>query len=97
MGTWFMTYKLPNEQEKIEIKKIVDETKSMFNFSCAETLDQFYEDENYQYYYNCLKSKYIIVKYKDGSEETVKSALKNNRITISELDKYNIEYIRYKK
>lgn len=92
-----MTYKLPNDKEKIEIKRIIDKTKTMFSFSCAEALDMFYEDENYQYYYNCLKSKYIIVEYIDGSEETVKSALKNNRININELDNYNIEYIKYEK
>ena len=97
MGSWFMHYKLPNNKETLEIKKIIDKTKKMLNFSCAEALDKFYEDENYEYYYDCLKSKYIIVEYKDGSEGTVKEALKQKRITIEDLDNYKIKYIKYKK
>ena len=97
MGSWFMNYKLPENSDKLVIKEIIDKTKTMIIFSCAEALDQFYEDEQYQYYFNCLKSKYIIVKYQDGSEETVKEALKNNRIKISNLDEYKIDYIKYEK
>ena len=57
----------------------------------------FYEDQKYIYYYECLKSKYIIVKYIDGSEETVKEALKKEHITIKDLDEYKIDYIKYEK
>ena len=69
----------------------------MISFSCAEALDKFYEDENYEYYYNCLKSKYIVVIYEDNSEETVKDALKKGHIKISDLDNYKIDYIKYEK
>lgn len=96
-GSWFMTYKLPEDTNNLVVEKIIDKTKTMLTFSCAEVLESFYEDTNYEYYYNCKKSKYIIVKYTDGSEETVKEALENNRINISELDKYDIEYIKYEK
>lgn len=97
MGSWFMNYKLPENSDNLVIKQIIDKTKTMLTFSCAEALDKFYEDENYEYYYNCLKSKYIIVEYEDGSEETVKEALKNSRIKISALDEYKIDYIKYEK
>ena len=60
MGSWFMTYKIPNNKTKYVIKDIKDLTKSMISFSCAEALDNFYEDEHYEYFYDCLKSKYII-------------------------------------
>lgn len=96
MGSWFMNYKLPNNSKNLVIQRIIDKTKSMITFSCAETLDEFYEDKNYKYYYNCLKSKYVIVEYTDGSEETVKEALKNNHIQISDLDQYNIDYVKTK-
>lgn len=97
MGSWFMTYKIPNKDTKYVIKEIRDLTKSMLTFSCAEALDKFYEDENYQYFYNCLKSKYIIVIYEDNSEETVKEALKKEHIKISDLDTYKIDYLKYEK
>ena len=86
--------------DKINIGNVVeikDTTKNIKDFSCDEALEEFYEDEQYEYFYNCIKGKYIIVKYKNGFEETVEDALKNGTITISDLDKYNIEYIKYKK
>ena len=64
---------------------------------CAEALEGFYEDENYQYYYSCIKGKYIVAKYENGYEEKVSDALKYGTITISDLDKYNIGYIKYDK
>ena len=97
MGSWFMKYKLPDDSKKLIIKEIKDETKTMLTFSCAEALDEFYEDQKNIYYYECLKSKYIIVKYIDGSEETVKEALKKEHITIKDLDEYKIDYIKYEK
>ena len=92
-GSWFMTYKLPSNNNN-EIKSITDKTKTMINFSCAEILSSFYEDEKYIYYFECMKNKYVIVKYTDNSEETVSEALKHNRIKISDLEKHNIKYIK---
>lgn len=97
MGSWFMNYKIPNDNDNLVIKEIKDLTKNMISFSCAEALDKFYEDDNYEYYYNCLKSKYIVVIYEDNSEETVKDALKKGHIKISDLDNYKIDYIKYEK
>lgn len=78
-----------------KLTKIVDKTKNMKNFACAEMLEQFYEDEEYEYYYSCIKGKYIIAKYESGYEETVENSLKYKTITIKDLDKYNIDYIKY--
>lgn len=76
---------------------IIDKTKDIKDFVCAEALEEFYRDEKYVYYYNCIKSNYIVVRYNDGTEETVKDALKNNRIEIGDLDKFNISYIKHEK
>ncbi len=77
--------------------EIVDTTKDIENFACAEALEQFYEDENYRYFYSCIKSKYIIVKYENGYEETVENALKYGTINIGDLDTYKIKYIKEEK
>ena len=95
-GSWLMKYKLPSNNN-LEINKITDKTKTMINFACAEVLSSFYEDENYVYYFDCMKNKYVIVTYTDNSEETVSEALKNNRIKISDLDNYKIYYIKTEK
>lgn len=73
---------------------IVDTTKDIKDFVCAEALEEFYSDENYAYYWECIKDKYMIVRYKSGFEETVSSALKNGTIDISDLDRYGIDYIK---
>ena len=80
-----------------EVIEIVDTSKEIKDFACAEALEQFYEDEDHEYYYSCMKGSFIIVKYENGYQETVEAALKNKTITISDLDKYNIHYIKYDK
>ena len=85
--------------DRLDIGKvidIVDTTKDIKNFSCPEVLEEFYKDDSYTYYYNCAKSKYVIVKYESGFEETVKNALKYNSVTINDLDNFNIDYIKQK-
>lgn len=76
----------------IEIK---DKTKEITDFACAEALEEFYRDDEYVYYFYCMKSKYIVVIYESGYEEKVSDALKNNTITIKDLDDNNINYIKY--
>ena len=44
-----------------------------------------------------MKDKHMIVKYESGFEETISNALKHETITISDLDEYNISYIKYEK
>lgn len=76
---------------------IVDKTKNIKDFACAEMLESFYEDDEYIYFWNCLKNKYMIVKYDNGYEETISNALKNERISIDDLDSYDISYIKEEK
>lgn len=83
-----------NTGKVIEIK---DTTKDNKDFACAEALEQFYEDDNYTYYWNCIKDKYMIVKYNSGFEETISNALKYGAIKIKDLDNYDIDYISYPK
>lgn len=80
-----------------KIKEIVDTTKDIKDFSCDEALEGFYEDENYTYYWSCIKNKYMIVIYESGFEETISNALKNDTIKISDLDRFNINYIKQEK
>ena len=76
---------------------IIDKSKEIKDFACDTALEKFYEDDKYVYSYPCIISDYIIVKYSDGTEETVKEALENNRIEIGDLDKFDISYIKQEK
>lgn len=97
MGNLLMDYKLPEETNDLKVKSIVDKTQSLIGYACAEALELFYTDDKYEYYFSCLKGSEVIVEYTDGSEETVKEALKKDRIQISDLDNYKIEYLKYEK
>ena len=76
---------------------IIDKSEEIDDFTCASALEPFYEDDNYRYSYSCIKSKYVIVKYSDGSEETLKEALKNKKVKIEDLDLFHISYYKDKK
>jgi len=85
--------------ERTDIGKVVsikDKTKNNLNFTCAEALQSFYEDDMYKYFWDCMKNKYMVVQYESGFEETVSDALKYGTITIDDLDKFNIDYIKEK-
>lgn len=79
------------------VLEIVDTTKDIKGFSCAGALEEFYQDNEYTYFYNCMKGKYMIVRYESGYEETIAEALKYGSITIKDLDEYSISYIKYEK
>ena len=79
-------------EKEILVANIVDKSLEKEDFICKGEAEDFYADENNIYYYECPKNKYVIVEYTDGSTETVKNALKNEAIKITDLDKYNIKY-----
>lgn len=72
-----------------EIESITDNTPSA-ELPCVE--EPFFEDASYTYLFGYPISRYVIVKYTDGSTENVKVALKNGHIQITDLDQYNISY-----
>ena len=76
--------------------KIIDKVKEE-NIACAEALEQFYEDKEFIYYFPCIKSKNVIVIYSNGYQETVATSLEYGDITIEDLERNNIEFIKHKK
>jgi hypothetical protein len=59
---------------------------------CAEATELFYEDETTYYWFNVIKSHYIIVTYNNGNSEDIITALNTGRATITDLDEFGIEY-----
>ncbi len=91
-------YQSQNEptEQPIEVVEIIDIAKRD-NIDCDDALQQFYSDAEYNYFYPSIKSEYVVVKYSDNTEETVENALKNGKITISDLDRFEINYFKEKK
>ena len=67
------------EKNKIEI---IDAT-----YSCNKSKEKFYEDDKYIYYFPCVQSTSVFVKFSNGNKLLVTKALEDEKITIDELIK----------
>lgn len=57
-----------------------------------DALEKIHEDDKNEYYFPAIYSHYVIVHYSDGTQEDIKSALKNGRAKLSDLDRFGIDY-----
>ena len=78
------------------IDRIVDHSVDD-GVSYDTALELFYTDAEYEYYFPNIISQYIIVEFTDGTKSNVKDALSNGDITISDLDTFEIKYLKQKK
>ena len=81
-----------NKELKENQIEIIDAT-----FMCDNNLEKFYEDNKYNYYFPCTKSTSIYIKYPNGNKILVVNALEEEKITIEELIKADLELIKKKK
>lgn len=95
IGCFFAVKYINNNNYKIE--KIVDESSEIEGFECASSLDEFYEDDKFIYYFSCLKSDYVKVYYKNKKSETLKEAMEQGRVSVEDLKAYDVNYIIEKK
>lgn len=59
---------------------------------CATAEEKFWEDENAEYYFGCIKSQYVIVMDNTARTVDVVTALNEGLITVETLDHYGIGY-----
>ncbi len=85
------TTKPLNPSTNVTIVKIVDRTKEE-DLVVADALEKIHEDEKNEYFLGAIYSHYVIVHYSDGTQEDIKSALKNGRAKITDLDRFGIHY-----
>ena len=78
------------------IKRIVDHSVDD-GVSYDNAFELFYTDDKYNYYFSNIISQYIIVEFDDGTKNNVKDALTAGEITISDLDKFEIQYSKTEK
>ena len=75
--------------------EIIDESKNIKDFTCAEALEEIYRDDEYIYFLSCMKSEYIKVNYSPNHfSENITTALKEGKVKISDLDIFKIDYIK---
>jgi len=73
---------------------IIDETES-----CDEALELIYEDDDYQYYFPCMQSDTVFIKFTtEQIKMTLKEAIEGNYIEFEEIyEKYHTNFSFYKK
>ena len=80
--------------------EIIDNSKT-----CAEALDEFYEDKLFKYYFTCMKSNDVYAVINDDKMYLVKDLLNNNPTEYSiridkildRLDFYGVNYLKENK
>ena len=80
----------PEKQDTVVVE-IRDREKEE-SIPCDAALEKFYEDESNEYYFSVIKSQYVVVTYNDGSSEDIVTALNAGKVTMADLDKFDIEY-----
>jgi len=60
--------------------EIIDAT-----YTCAQTIEKFYEDDKYIYSFPCIQSSSVYVKFENGNKMLVIDALEAEKVTIDEL------------
>lgn len=89
------------KKEENSDPKLIDHTATGKTEHYKKYLDgieyKFYEDENYEYYYPSQKTEVVTVYFENGTFMTAEEALKQGKITIDLLDKYEVEYIKKNK
>ena len=87
-----------NKQITTYDRKVMDiKNTSKSDEVCADALEEFYQDDKYKYSFPCMISSKIIVYFNDGTQEYVRDALNKKDITINDLDKYKIKYLKEEK
>lgn len=71
---------------------IWDRTKEE-QIACDQVLEKFWEDDVAEYYFECVKSQYIIVMDNTSGTVDLVTALSEELVTMETLDHYGIEYI----
>ena len=65
--------------------------------SCLAPAEQFYEDDKYIYYFPCVKSNSVYVKFPNGNKLLVTKALEEEKVTIDELMDVGLDAIKNEK
>lgn len=81
----------PAVPDVVTVTDIVDRAAEE-NLPTDTALERFWSDGEYDYYFPTIRSMYVIVYYSDGTEQMVKEALWQGRITVADLDAFGIDY-----
>lgn len=88
---WSMT--ASPDPDVVTVDTIVD-VAAEENIPTDTALELFWSDGEYEYFFPTIRSQYVVVFYSDGTRQTVKEALAEERIIIDDLDTFGIDYYK---
>ena len=87
-----------DDSKTIKIPKITIIDKSNPNELCAQAIDYFYEDDNYKYYFTCIKSNSIYIKVENSNVEySLRHALTEGIVNIRQLELNGLKFFKESK
>lgn len=87
-----------DDNKTIKIPKITIIDKSNTNELCAQAIDYFYEDDNYKYYFTCIKSNSIYIKVGNSNVEySLRNALTEGIVNIRQLELNGLKFFKESK
>ena len=87
-----------DDSKTIKIPKITIIDKSNPNELCAQAIDYFYEDDNYKYYFTCIKSNSIYIKVENSNVEySLRDALTEGIVNIRQLELNGLKFFKESK
>jgi hypothetical protein len=69
---------------------------SEYGIATACALGWFYSDDRFSYCFPSLESEYIIVHFKDGTEQNFVEALNEGKVIVRDLEQFGIQYYAQK-
>lgn len=86
--------KYVEEIKQLKVESIIDLTIKDEDFKCEGNKEVLFQDSTNVYYFDCPKSTYVKVYYEDGSSDNIKTAIGKGLVSISDLDKFEIKYLK---
>ena len=77
--------------------KVVDYTIQDDSEVCAQALELIYSDSDYNYYLPCIKSAYISLIWDDGTVDSLKNAIENEKVSMKSLESHGLGIIKNEK
>ena len=78
-----------SEQLTFVIENRMRETEAF-----PDAVEEIYRDDEMVYWFPSIMSGVYVVVYSDGTEQGIKEALAEGKVSIADLDRFNIDYMK---
>ena len=81
-------------KDNLEQLTFVIENRMRETEAFPDAVEEIYRDDEMVYWFPSIMSGVYVVVYSDGTEQGIKEALAEGKVSIADLDRFNIEYLK---